>query len=1451
MSENKKSVFLSHASRDDAFVKSLRQALEFSGYAVWADSRELLAGDVLQEAIGQAISGSAYFFLIFSGHTLQSKWVKKELDQAKLLGKRIVTLLLDEQTVGALTWLFDDEPLAVQVSTAPGGLQKALPEILAAVGDGLPEDVEPGYQPPEAPVSELMLVLEAPALYTEGGVRRGSGRAHLEYHPADGSPMVKSGTFWFISPLGPDVADRIRWYVEEFPHYPFLEKILNRAEEIAAQFPGWGKALFDAISGEEQARALLLEWKGDRHHERRFSVELDAAEPAGLGGEEKAAFFEATSLLLSTPWEILHDGRGYLFQGQQPVRVRRMQPNRTKKDPLPLQNTLRILLVVPRPEDKTAGLIDHRAATRALLEAVDALGELAELSILETPTFPALTQKIREASRANRPYSVVHFDGHGVFDQNKGLGALCFESAEGKEQDKLQGRSTAIVYAQDLAAELNKLRIPLFFLDACQSAQTDHDPTASVAATLLENGVASVAAMSHSVLVTAAEKFAVAFYRKLAEGSLIGAAMLAGQQALHDDAVRAALPGGESLRLQDWFVPVLFQEKKDPQLVHSVPTARVRRHLDDRYKVRLGATPSPPAHGFVGRERELLALERLLQKERYAVLIGQGGAGKTTLATELARWLLRTRRFEKLAFVSFETLRDARSAIDALGKQLDSADFSVATYDSDEQALQAVDRRLREYPTLIVLDNLESVLPGPGGEALPGVAEVGEFMQLFTRLQAADGRTRLLLTTREALPAPFDAGKCAVRIGPLAPRDALRLIAEVMRQEGIPVPSLNTEDLDKQFGALARTANYHARALTLLTKTLAERREALPGLNADLSDLMADLERKHPGERENSLYASLELSLRRLPAEVRPVVDALAVYHGGADVATWAMVAEVEQEVIGQVGMALVAVGLAEVALTRFPFYFKIDPAMAAYLGSQMTEAAINDLQKRWLEGMVMLNTFLIQQQNKDTQLAYDMCRLAEDNLVAMLSLLEQQSTPEQIVDQADTVESLFSRLGRPQVVQLAQRIREKMAAEMTGWGHAQFLHKNAAVDRLSEEGNLTAAFQQAQALLEQCKLAGPQAYTGADFDIAVAHINLGRVLSLGGRSEQALPYLQAAQQQFIAMAEAGNIGAERMASACMTEIGDCFRALGQFEAAAKQYETSIDLDEKRGSPRDVAVGKGQLATVRMYQKNYAEALRLFNEAKSIFEQYQEPSSVAVAWHQIGMVHQRSGNYAAAERAYQEALGIKIREKNKSGEASSLGQLGNLYDAMGRLEDAVRMYEKTADIYAALGDLHYEGFARNNLASTLFKLHRPDEARTHLMRAIECDAHFGHAAEPWKTWALLQTLESAEGNRAAAMAARQKAVQAYIAYRKDGGESQTNRIELIGATAQALQEGQEAELIAYLQSTLEPNDPPEYSALIRILILLLRGQGDHTIVDDPGLHYLDAAELQLIFFGTP
>jgi hypothetical protein len=63
---------------------------------------------------------------------------------------------------------------------------------------------------------------------------------------------------------------------------------------------------------------------------------------------------------------------------------------------------------------------------------------------------------------------------------------------------------------------------------------------------------------------------------------------------------------------------------------------------------------------------------------------------------------------------------------------------------------------------VIVLDNLESVLPDAEGNNPAGVADVTELLALCQKLLAADPRCRLLFTSREPLPAPFAKAKCTV-----------------------------------------------------------------------------------------------------------------------------------------------------------------------------------------------------------------------------------------------------------------------------------------------------------------------------------------------------------------------------------------------------------------------------------------------------------------------------------------------------------------------------------------------------------------------------------------------------------------------------------------------------------------------------------------------------------------
>ena len=316
------------------------------------------------------------------------------------------------------------------------------------------------------------------------------------------------------------------------------------------------------------------------------------------------------------------------------------------------------------------------------------------------------------------------------------------------------------------------------------------------------------------------------------------------------------------------------------------------------------------------------------------------------------------------------------------------------------------------------------------------------------------------------------------------------------------------------------------------------------------------------------------------------------------------------------------------------------------------------------------------------------------------------------------------------------------------------------------------------------------------------------------------------------------------MASVCFTEQGDCLLDLGRLDEAAAAYEESIRRAEQLGDDREVAVGKGQLGTVRMQQRRYPEALAAYAEARERFTQLDEPGSVAVIWHQTGMVYQEAGQPEAAEDAYRKSLAIKVRLGDVAGQASTLVQLGNLYDdVLDRPEEAVAFYRQAADKYVEIGDVAKEGTARNNLADTLRKLRRLDEARQEIRRAIECKAQFGHASEPWKTWAILADIETDAGNPAAAAEAKRKAIACYLAYRRDGGENHDEPGRICLAVTQSLLAGDPASAASLLQQLAADPDAAGFGGFIRALQAIVAGSRDRTLADAPDLDYTMAAEI--------
>src|SRR4029450_5230249 len=587
-------LFISHSSQDDAFVRDLRAALADYGHDGWIDSRELRGGDPLWPEIQKAIDDASAYAGVISTDALQSKWVGRELryalDVRKQRGKDqypVIPLSLNATKLGVLEAFFGEEPVYIPVSSDAGGVEAAMHAILVALGKRDPADVAPTPQPKAEPLEELVLELTDLTFHEQDGVRRASARARLVYEPATpGQREVASVQSWrLIAPIGPIEAGELRWYLEHYAvwrsHY-----FRDRARKVEEDLVKWGQLLHEAAMPVAHRENVMQAWANiSGSAGRRFSVHVDPALEAGAPKTEVQAAQEAATLLLGLPWELLHDGDNYLFQGAKPTRVRRRLPNTRVLDVPVVATPIRILLVTARPEDDACGYIDHRASALPLVEAMEALPGLVQIHVLSPPTLPALRADLDRARGAKQPYHVVHFDGHGVYDRTVGLGGLCFEHPE--NIGKLEKRRHVTVFTNDLGPLLRDHRIPLVFLEACQTAQAEK-VSESVASELLKVGVASVVAMSHIVLVETARRFVAVFYQALAGGTRVGDAMLAGQRQLKDDTFRGRIFGAGELRLDDWFVPVLFQEKDDPQLFTTTPAKQTLEGYQIRGAARLG-----------------------------------------------------------------------------------------------------------------------------------------------------------------------------------------------------------------------------------------------------------------------------------------------------------------------------------------------------------------------------------------------------------------------------------------------------------------------------------------------------------------------------------------------------------------------------------------------------------------------------------------------------------------------------------------------------------------------------------------------------------------------------------------------------------------------------------------------------------------------------------------------
>ena len=176
----------------------------------------------------------------------------------------------------------------------------------------------------------------------------------------------------------------------------------------------------------------------------------------------------------------------------------------------------------------------------------------------------------------------------------------------------------------------------------------------------------------------------------------------------------------------------------------------------------------------------------------------------------------------------------------------------------------------------------------------------------------------------------------------------------------------------------------HARTLALLAPALRSR--GVEPTRASLVELMAEMERKFPGSREHSVFASVELSLRRMSAANREKARVLGVFHGGIDLDVLRTMMEWEEVDVTSLAVELVETGLA--TPNRYN-HLTLNPALCPYLGRQMDAVEHEAVTGRWIEAMCPYVEFLQQQSDHNTELAATLMRLELPNLFALIEQVQ------------------------------------------------------------------------------------------------------------------------------------------------------------------------------------------------------------------------------------------------------------------------------------------------------------------------------------------------------------------------------------------------------------------------------------------------------------------------------
>ncbi len=995
--------------------------------------------------------------------------------------------------------------------------------------------------------------------------------------------------------------------------------------------------------------------------------------------------------IASIPWEFLYDDSTNTFLANDPKTAisRYINVPLKKQDIKPASLPLRMLLVISSPDGMSH--LDSDGEVKLIRQALQdhvSSGQI-EIDTITRATITEIDQRLNE-----KPYNVLHFIGHGVFENNKGFIVLMDEKGH------------AALFDEERFANLflGKKGLGLVILNSCEGAKRSSSKVfAGMAPNLVRRGIPAIIAMQYSIRDSTAKLFADKFYRSLALGKPVDEAV---------QSTRNLISVQIGLDKRDFATPVLYMRAADGIILDLAKTKERDLSVKDFKSPDLPSKDELPEADiklpigskhialrnrlFTGRQEDLKWLANVLlysspeDDATGAVITGWRGVGKSQLAIEFC---YRYGRFlQGIHWVQAD--QNIPTEIADCGRSMNLSGWP-------DKLQEQVDATLKAWRDggihLIVFDNVENhqVVQDWLSRILPA---------------------KLLVTSYQTI-WPTNLGMAVKEIKTLDILQSKELLCKL-------APRLGQED-DSCLDELANRLDNLPLALDLAGRYLAFNPDISP------SDYLSDLE-----DASCSLeHTSLKLDYGPSPTNHIPL---------GATVGlSWK---QLKDSVIDTLAKLIFRV-CGYCAPNRPIPRTLLEDLLSTRASKQMLSEALMKLDRLGLiaptkNGRMQHGLLAEFARQKDLEadesalpaLVESISRLTTQavkskSLEKMRSLHEHLDFIAQAAEEAKLPKTgvLWNNLGR-HLQNLADYVNAKEILERALKIDEQVYgpdHPDVArdVNSLGSVLQDLGEFQEARKCHERALKIDEQVYGLDHPDVARDVNSLGGVLQdLGDFQEARKCYERALKiDEQVYGPDHPDVARD------VNSLGSVLRVLGDFQEARKYIERALKINEQVYGPDhpDLARDVNDLGAVLQDLGDFQEARKCYERALKINEQVYGPDhpDVAINVNNLGIVLKALGDFQEARKCYERALKIdeQVYGPYHPKVAIRVNNLGGVLLALGDFQEARKCFERALKIDEQVYGPDHLDVAKevNNLGLVLKALGDRLSAKKYLKRALK------------------------------------------------------------------------------------------------------------------------------------